>query len=100
MFSQLGAGGGEKGLGQHAGAHVPAETGSAASYTSTCRSHDVTGFSAPTGSGRGLRALPLSGLGLRCPLRNGEHELNQELHDLLLQAVPPTAKEIGSSSGR
>jgi hypothetical protein len=24
-------------------------TGSAASYTSTCRSHDVTGFSAPTG---------------------------------------------------
>ena len=25
------------------------ETGSAASYTSTCRSHDVTGFSAPTG---------------------------------------------------
>ena len=27
------------------------ETGSAASYTSTCRPHDVTGFSAPTGSG-------------------------------------------------
>ena len=26
------------------------ETGSAASYTSTCRSHDVTGFSAPTGA--------------------------------------------------
>ena len=25
------------------------ETGSAASYTSTCRSHEVTGFSAPTG---------------------------------------------------
>jgi len=28
------------------------ETGSAASYTSMCRSHDTTGFSAPTGSHR------------------------------------------------
>ena len=31
------------------------ETGSAASYTNTCRSHDVTGFPAPTGQqGRGM----------------------------------------------
>ena len=33
------------------------ETGSAASYTSTCRSHDVTGFSAPTGTWRTLAGL-------------------------------------------
>jgi hypothetical protein len=46
------------------------------------------------GSGRGLRALPLSGLGLRCPLRNGEHELNQELHDLLLREVVPGLVEL------
>ena len=33
------------------------ETGSAASSTSTCRSHDVTGFSAPTGYDDGVAGL-------------------------------------------
>ena len=32
------------------------ETGSAVSYTSICRSHDVTGFSAPTGAGKQYQA--------------------------------------------
>ena len=65
--------------------HAPArpsgrsdETGSAASSTSTCRSHDVTGFSAPTrhrrGRGRrGRRGCPCArgrvrGRGPRCDL--------------------------------
>ena len=50
------------------------ETGSAASSTSTCRSHDVTGFSAPTGSWVAGR-----GRGSHCPVIPDEQQFACEL---------------------
>src|SRR5690349_9526695 len=49
--------------------------------------------------GRGsLGTLPPCDLGLRCPLRNVDLELNEEFHDVLRQAGQPAATQLRKSS--